>query len=43
MNLLVIIMVLAARNNCIPYMNRRRQGYSALPNKDDVIMAEVVI
>jgi hypothetical protein len=27
----------------IPYFNRRRQGYSALPNKEDVVMAEVVI
>jgi hypothetical protein len=27
----------------IPYCNRRRQGYSALPNKEDIVMAEVVI
>jgi len=41
MNVLVIAIVLGRK--FIPYFYRRRQGYSALPNKEDVVLAEIVI
>lgn len=41
MNLAVIAILLG--RNIIPHFNRRRQGYSVLPNKEDIVLAEVVI